>query len=93
MHMGNFLLTLLSFSGVILMVQPEFIFGESSAPKIEGYYFYVGLMLMSALGNALNMHFIHGLAKKIEPLVNILYSHIGFITISSVLASMHPQRL
>ena len=36
------------------------------------------------------MHFIHSLAKKIEPLVNIHYSHIGWMITSSVLGNFQP---
>ncbi len=65
MSKNNFLLAIVSFVGVILMIQPEFIFGATSSKKIENYYFYIFLVILSAFGNALNMHFIHGLAKKI----------------------------
>lgn len=47
------------------MIQPEFIFGITSSKKIDNNYFYILLVIISAFGNALNMHFIHGLAKKI----------------------------
>ena len=72
------------------MIQPEFIFGTSPLVKIENFYFYIILVIISAFGNALNMHFIHGLAKKIEPLVNIYYSHLGFIVLSSMLCNFGP---
>ena len=90
MNRNNFLIAMVSFIGVILMVQPEFLFGVISTHKIDNYYFYIFLVILSAFGNALNMHFIHGLAKKIEPLVNIYYSHLGFIALSSMLCVFDP---
>lgn len=81
---------MVSFVGVVLMIEPEFIFGATTAKKIDNYYLYIGLIFLSAFGNALNMHFIHGLAKKVEPLVNIYYSHLGFIALSSVLCNFDP---
>ena len=84
---------MISFSGVVLMMQPEFIFGGSAVKRAEDYYVYVGIMMLAALGNAFNMHFIHGLAKKIEPLVNIFYSHLGCAAMSSLLSCVGHNRL
>ena len=41
----------------------------------------------------MNMHYIHGLAKKVHPFVNAHYSHISFLFINSVLSILHPHPL
>lgn len=47
-------------------------------------------MILSAFANALNLHFIHGLAKKIDPIVNMHYSHLGMLTASGILCNFSP---
>ena len=48
-------------------------------------------MFTSAFFSALNLHFIHGLAKKIDPMVNMHYSHLGLLFVSGVLSNFSPK--
>jgi len=73
------------------MIQPEFLFGAHSTPTTEGYYLFVGLMVLSALANAVNLHLIHGLSKTIDPMVNMHYTHLGMLLLSSVLTNFAPK--
>jgi drug/metabolite transporter (DMT)-like permease len=91
--LANLVITLLSFAGVVLIVEPEFIFGANAATPVANLHFYVMLMIISAFSNALNMHFIHSLAKHIQPQVNMHYSHIGFLITSSLLCNFAPSRM
>ena len=50
-------------------------------------------MLISAFFRAMNMHLIHGLAKKNHPFVTIHYSHIGFFVLNSVMCNVHPVKI
>lgn len=77
---------------MILILQPEFLFA-SHEEKIPRYSLYVLLMVISALACAFNFHYIHGLAKNIHPMVNMIYSHMGFILMSSILCNIQPRRL
>lgn len=67
------------------MVQPEFIFGNSSESKGSDYYLFTAVMICSAFANALNLHFVHGLAKLVDPIVNMFYSHLGLTIFGGVL--------
>lgn len=49
-------------------------------------------MLISALMSAFNFHYIYGLSKFIHPLVNMIFSHLGFIAISTILTNFQPFR-
>ena len=87
------LLTLVSFGGVLLVLQPEFIFGMGKMREIEDYYFYVGLMVFAALSHAFNLHFIHGLSGRVNVFVNMHYSHMGFMVASGLLCNWVPYRV
>ena len=50
-------------------------------------------MLIAALAHAMNMHYIHALAKKVHTFVNVHYSHIGFLVVNSLLSMVFPSRL
>ena len=50
-------------------------------------------MLISAFCRAMNMHFIHGLAKKNHPFVTIHYSHVGFLMLNSFMTNIFPSRI
>jgi drug/metabolite transporter (DMT)-like permease len=56
-------LAVLSFIGVMLIIQPEFIFGSNQQQPVENLSFYVTLMILAAIFTALNVHFVHGLGK------------------------------
>ena len=50
-------------------------------------------MLIVALGHALNMHVIHGLAKVVNPFVNIFYTHVCLLIINSLMCNIHPMQV
>ena len=50
-------------------------------------------MLISAFCNALNFHFVHGLAKKIDSMVNMHYSHLGNMFVSGFLCNFSPKAM
>lgn len=50
-------------------------------------------MFISAFTYALNLHFVHSLAKKIDPMVNMHYSHLGNLFASGVLCNINPKRM
>ena len=50
-------------------------------------------MVFAAVFHAFNLHFIHGLSKKVNAFVNMHYSHMGFIAVSGVLCNLVPYRV
>ena len=51
------------------------------------------MTLVVAFGHAMNMHYIHSLAKKVNPFVNMWYSHIGFLFANSLMSNIYPFKL
>ena len=54
-------------------------------------------MILSAFANALNSHLVHGLAKKVDPFINIHYSHLVTLVFGGVIntftqKTMDPSR-
>jgi len=47
-------------------------------------------MIVSAFTNALNLHFIHKLAKKVDPFINVHYSQFIMVLIVGVIANFTP---
>lgn len=86
-------LALLSFMGIILIVQPEFLFGlkEGGNFYVEGFEWYIGLMLMGAFSNAFNMLLIHIIGKELQPIVTLHQSNLGYLFASSILCSFIPH--
>jgi hypothetical protein len=48
-------------------------------------------MIFAAFGHALNLHLIHGSAKKVDQMLNVHYSHTGNIIFSGIICNMAPQ--
>lgn len=48
------------------------------------------LMILTAFTSALNYHYIHGLSKTINPIVNMLYSHFGYVITCGILCNFNP---
>lgn len=48
-------------------------------------------MICSAFGNAINLHMIHSLAKKVDQMMNVHYSHVGIIMVIGIVCNMAPQ--
>ena len=71
-------------------MQPEFIFGSTTANSQQNNIF-VGLMLLVAMGHALNMNFIHSLSKTINPFVNIFYTHVSLVFLNSFMCNLYPE--
>jgi drug/metabolite transporter (DMT)-like permease len=85
-------LTLVSFTGVVLIVQPDFIFGKKEA-EAAPEFIYILLMMVVAFGHAMNMHYVHGLSKFVSPFVNINFSHCGNLVVSTLMCNINPQRV
>ena len=49
-------------------------------------------MLVVIFGHAFNMHFIHILAKKVNPFVNIYYTHMCLIILNSLMCNIYPSK-
>jgi drug/metabolite transporter (DMT)-like permease len=58
---------------------------ETKHQKVKHEFCYITLMVSAALFNALNVHFIHGLSKKVHPSVNMFYSNVGSLAINTVI--------
>jgi drug/metabolite transporter (DMT)-like permease len=78
---------------VVLVVQPEFMFAEKEfSPKLDGKHaMFIGLMLLVSLFHGVNMHFIHHLAKRIHPFLNIYYYHLGLLLSNGILCNLYPK--
>ena len=50
-------------------------------------------MFVSAITNALNLHFVHKLAKRIHPFVNAHYSHFAFLGINATLSQFSSKKV
>ena len=48
-------------------------------------------MICAAFGNAINLHMIHSLAKKVDQMMNVHYSHVGTIMVIGIVCNMAPQ--
>jgi hypothetical protein len=82
------MLTMISFTEVILMVRPEYILSDTTNTKGSQYCVFIGVMLCSAFANPLNLHFVHGLGKLVDPIVNMFYSHLGLTLVGSLLNNL-----
>jgi drug/metabolite transporter (DMT)-like permease len=78
---------------VVLIVQPEFLFGSNSTGRlpVPHFEFYILLMVFAAVMYACNMVLIHIVSKQIPPMCNLHQSNLGFILASAVLCSFLPN--
>lgn len=51
------------------------------------------MMIFAALFNSLNVHFIHGLSRRIHPLVSMFYNQLGSLTINTVIVISFKSKL
>ena len=88
---------MVSFIGVMLIIQPEFIFGESAGSSSRSEYFtvFVACMILVALGHATNMHLIFTLSKKakVHPFINLYYSHLGHVFVNGIMNNFYPKTI
>ena len=85
---------MLSFVGVVLIIRPSFLFGQSDGSQsFSNYDLFILLMLVAAFGSAMNKLYIHLLSKRVEATVNIQYSHIGFLFMSGMLINFDSKEL
>lgn len=59
----------------------------------DNYVFYVFLMISAAFGNALNLHMIHGQAKKVDQMMNVHYTHVGILIFSGIVCNTAPYAM
>lgn len=71
------MIIIISFSGVLLIIQPEFIFGSKSpnVPASSNNIFY-GMVLLGALLSSFSAIFIHDLSGKVHELVTLHYGYL-----------------
>ena len=48
-------------------------------------------MLVAAVGNAANMHYVHKLAKNVHPYINTFYSHVGHAILNGLMNNLYPR--
>lgn len=48
-------------------------------------------MFVSAFTYALNLHFVHGLSKVVDPMVNMYYSHLGNLIAGGIVCNFSPK--
>ena len=80
---------------MVLIIQPAFIFGVSEGQdmNVDGFQWYVLMMLFSAAGLACNMLLVHIIAKDIPPIVNLHQSNLGYVLASGTLCSFTPHQV
>ena len=61
--------------------------------NVEGFQWYVLLMIFSAIGLACNMLLVHVIAKDLPPIVNLHQSNLGYVLASGTLCSFTPHRV
>jgi drug/metabolite transporter (DMT)-like permease len=88
-------MALFSFSGVLLIIQPRFLFGEhtDASLDIDNFTLYVGLVVLAALAYSFNMLFVHFIGKAIPPDVFVLQSNVGMILVTGLLCAARPNPL
>ena len=82
-----------SFSGVLLIIQPIFLFGDKTDSSSETHDFALnaGLVILAALASSFNMLLVHFIAKAIPPDVFVLQSNVGMIFVTAVLCTAKPN--
>lgn len=61
--------------------------------NVDGFQWYVLMMLFSAAGLACNMLLVHIIAKDIPPIVNLHQSNLGYVLASGTLCSFTPHQV
>ena len=79
--------TIVSFIGVVLIMQPEFLFQEGIANQIPHYEFFSVMVLYAAFCFAMTMLYIHDIGKKVSTIVNLHYSYMGHMILTCFLAN------
>lgn len=81
---------MLCFLGVLLILQPEFLFDQSRSRPVESFEFLALLVIFGAFCFSMTMIYIHDLAHKITTIVNLHYSYVSHILVCGVLSNLHP---
>jgi hypothetical protein len=71
MHYANLIITLISFIGVLLIIQPPFLFGGVIS---EGSFFYF-VVLLSAFTGSFSMIYLHALKGKCHEMVVLQHNY------------------
>lgn len=80
-------LAVVSFIGVLLILQPEFLFTNNGVEKIDGLVMLSCMVVLAALCFSMTMLYIHDLSKKISTIQNLHYSYMGHMTLCSILSN------
>ena len=84
-HKSHLVLTVLSFVGVLLIIKPEFIFGNGSPASLLLF-----LPIVAAFAHSLGLIYIHKLKGKADITVAIHYNGILQVYISGLLQIVFP---
>ena len=85
---------MICFCGVLLIVQPHFIFtGNSSLDNIENLNLLVALMLMSSVMIGMGLIFVHDTSKHIPLFVNLHYSYMGHMFLCAMYGNFDSPRI
>lgn len=76
MNFKHFVLTVFSFLGILLIIRPDFLFGESNS-DFEEYKYFMLFSLGAAFANSFTFSYIHDLKGKVSSIVTLHYFYIG----------------
>ena len=84
------LLTAISFSGIILIMQPEFLFPKATESSEQSSQLLGLLVIVAAFCFSLNMQIVHSIGNRITMNTNLHYSYMGQVVLSSTLSQFSP---
>jgi drug/metabolite transporter (DMT)-like permease len=84
LNVKHFILTVISFVGILLVIQPDFLFGKSNS-NYEQYKYFLLFSLAAAFTNSFSMSYLHDLKGKVSGTVALHYFYIGQCLFNSFL--------
>jgi drug/metabolite transporter (DMT)-like permease len=82
--------TVLSFIGVMLILQPEFLFAHETPRVIENFEFLSMLVIVAAFCFSMTMIYVHDMGRRISTMVNLHYSYISHMFLTGILSNFSP---
>lgn len=84
------LITVVCFAGVVLIVQPSFIFGSVAVGfSVPNFTLLSCMVIASAFLVACAFIVIHDTAKQIDSFVNLHYTYMGHILVTGLSGQFH----
>jgi drug/metabolite transporter (DMT)-like permease len=71
------MITLFCFTGILLVVQPEFIFGSSKEDTQNSNQIYYMMVLAAAFLSSFSAIFTHDLSGKVDELVTLQFGYMS----------------